>query len=423
MDVIQKAVRLVDDGHVEQAMTILSQFLTTCSDDEKFIIAELYMEWGFYDEAKEILEQLLEHYEQNDELKVILSSIYIELEEDEQAIQLLDQIDENSPNYVQALIQQADLYETQGLFEVAEHKLLQAKQIKPDEMIIDFALGELLFSIGDFNRAITFYEKVLQSDEEITHVNVNERMAECLASLGQYEKALSYYERIDEESADILFKHGLVAHYSERHALAIQVWKKLLEVDPYYHTAYVHLGKLLYKEGRYKEAFNVVKKGLHVDDYNKELYLLAAKITYALDDKEESERYVREAIKLDYDYKEAILFLVELLKVENKFDEIINSINEIKEAHVYDPDYEWELAKAYYELEKYDNALTIYQNIKDDLKTNSKFLKEYGYFLVEEGMVNDAIDIFTSYLQLVDDDEDVVFYLERLQRSNDELSF
>lgn len=418
MDVIQKAVQLVEDGHVDEAIAILSNFSTTCSDDEKVVIAELYIEWGFFDEASKLLEQLLHTHQNNSELKIMLASIYTELEQDEKALDLLEMIEQEDPVYIHALLQLADLYESQGLYEVAERKLLAAKEIEPDEIIIDFALGELLFSIGQYNRAITFYEKVLQHETEIIDININERVAECLAALGQYESALLHFESINSENPDTLFKHGLIAYYANRSSVAIQIWNNLLERDPYYHTVYVNLGYALYEEGQFNDAYDIVKKGLKVDEYNKEMYLLASKITYAQGEFEQSEQYARQAIELDSDYKEAVLFLVELFKNNDEYEEIVELIKSINKLNIYDPDYEWELARAHYELESYDDALQIYKDIYNDLKNNSVYLKEYGYFLTEEGLFNDAIDVFSTYLLLVPDDDEVRMFLERLETSN-----
>lgn len=417
MNEINKAINLVEEGHIDEALAILSHILTTCSDDEKIGIAELYVEWGFFDEACEVFEQLVETYPTNSELKVMLSSIYIELERDEKALHLLEQIDEHDDVYSQVLLQQADLYESQGLYEVAEQKLFEAKRLHPDEIIIDFALGELLFSIGQYDRAVTFYERVIKQEEEIAHINIKERIAECLASLGQYETALTYYETIQTENPDTLFKHGLVAYYADRQSIAVNVWNKLIELDPYYHTVYSHLGQLLYENGQLDDAYMTIQNGLKYDEYNKTLYLTAAKIAYAKNDILESEQYIHQAIELDADYKEAILFLIELYDSEGAHEKIVDLINDINTAHIYDPDYEWELAKAYEALELYDKALVLYNKLYDHFKHNHLFLKRYGYFLTEEGLIKEAIDVLSHYVSIVNDDEDVILFLERLQSS------
>ena len=67
---------------------------------------------------------------------------------------ILNEIHEEDPAFPQALLLLADLYQMQGLYEVSEHKLLKAKEILPDEVLIDFALGELYLEEGKFIEAI-----------------------------------------------------------------------------------------------------------------------------------------------------------------------------------------------------------------------------------------------------------------------------
>src|SRR5690625_2767932 len=159
MDRSMTAVHLRDTKQREESRQILDNGLLVTDDDKKYTIAELYLQWGLNEKAQSILQDLLHRYPEENDIKIMLADIYIGLEDDQSAINLLSEIDANDPSYLQALLQMADLYEAQGLFEVAELKLLEAKQINPNEPIIDFALGEFLFSIGEYNRATTYYEK------------------------------------------------------------------------------------------------------------------------------------------------------------------------------------------------------------------------------------------------------------------------
>ncbi len=77
-----------------------------------------------------------------------------------------------------ALLLEADLYQLQGMPEVSERKLLQAKELLPDEVIIDFALGELYLSARTKPRSHFKYIKVLKQEEEIGGVSIHQRIAE-----------------------------------------------------------------------------------------------------------------------------------------------------------------------------------------------------------------------------------------------------
>src|SRR5690625_2053012 len=120
MEIIMEAVQLMENNDTESAITLLENYAPSATDEEKFMIAEFYMQWGFYNEATGLLEDLLRQYPEESDIKMLLADIFIELEEDKEAIDLLTSISEDDPAYLQALLQLADLYQSEGLFEVAE---------------------------------------------------------------------------------------------------------------------------------------------------------------------------------------------------------------------------------------------------------------------------------------------------------------
>ncbi|HLS60887.1 MAG TPA: tetratricopeptide repeat protein [Virgibacillus sp.] len=420
MDTIMKAVHLMDNKQTEEALQLLDNHLLVTDDDKKYTIAELYLQWGLNEKAQSILQDLLHRYPEENDIKIMLADIYIGLEDDQSAINLLSEIDANDPSYLQALLQMADLYEAQGLFEVAELKLLEAKQINPNEPIIDFALGEFLFSIGEYNRATTYYEKILPEIKELSNVQIPARLAEAHAAQGNYEIALEYFNTFETSDPDILFKYGLTAYYAKRKDIAINVWNRVIELDEYYHTVYYELAKAYRDEGRIEEAFTTIKKGLEMDEFNKELYYYAGVLANQLNKFTDSVDYIRQAIVLDSDYKDAVLFLIELFKTEEEHTKIIELITDIKNEGAIDPLYEWEIARAFVENEAYDQALEHYHQAYNNLKQDTDFLKEYGYFLVEEGEVEQAVTVFNNYLTKEPTDDETREYVERLVQSKDD---
>lgn len=415
MDTILEAIQLVENNQIEKALKLLKDFSKAANDDEKYTIAELYLKWGFLEEAAGILHDLMEKYPDESDLKLSLVDIYIEIEDDESAIALLDNIKEEDPEYVQALLQQADLYQAQGLFEVAEQKLLTAKNILPNEVIIDFALGELFFSIGEYLKAVTYYEKVAKEETLLAEVSILDRLAESYAAIGEYEKAIPYFKDGSEESPDKFYKYGVTASQAGRNDIAIKAWKRVIERDEYYHSVYYNLAKALQEEGLLEESYQTAKRGLQIDSFNKQLFLRAGMIAHQLNQEEESEDFVRQAIALDPEYREAILFLLEFLKERNRYTEIIELLTEIKATGSLEALFDWELARAYNEEEQYADALNAYKEAYINLNDDTDFLKEYGYFLTEEGLTPEAITVFEKYLQQIPDDYVIEEYVLRLK--------
>ncbi|RDW22052.1 tetratricopeptide repeat protein [Oceanobacillus chungangensis] len=418
MDTIMEAVQLIENNEAEKALKLLKQHLEMASDDEKFTIAQLYLQLGFLQEAKELLTELLKIYPDESELKLTISEVFIELEDDESAINLLVGIKKDDEFYVQALLQLADLYQAQGLFEVAEQKLLIAKQLEPSEEIIDFALAELYFSIGEYKKAILYYEKIDQ--EKIVAVSIDDRLGEAYAAAGEYEKALNYFKEHENEDPERLFRYGITAYQADRNDIAIKAWEHVIELDPYYHTVYYQLARAYEEEGRPEEGYAISKKGIQIDAFNKELFLQAATFAHQFGENEQSEEFARNAVVLDTDYKEAVLFLIELFKNQTNYHAIIDLLLEIKKTDAEDALYEWELARAYNEIDSYDHALKHYQEAYNTLSQDSDFVKEYGYFLTEEGRIGEAIPIFESYLLLQPLDVEVEEFVNRLKLSRND---
>ncbi|MDV2887708.1 hypothetical protein RYX45_21295, partial [Alkalihalophilus pseudofirmus] len=94
-------------------------------------------------------------------------------------------------------------YQMQGLYEVSENKILQAKELLPNEIIIDFALGELYGEQGEIAKAMKAYETVLKETNEIAGVNINGRIADLLSASGAFEDALVYYDKALNEKLEI----------------------------------------------------------------------------------------------------------------------------------------------------------------------------------------------------------------------------
>ncbi|WP_018933719.1 tetratricopeptide repeat protein [Gracilibacillus lacisalsi] len=423
MNTIEQAIEMIHAGEIEEALSLLNETAISADIDTKLEISQIFVELGNHDLAQEVLEDILNTEPGNSEAKLLLADIMTDDNKDEQAIELLNEIQDGDDNFLQALVQLADLYQAQGLFEVAEQKLLIAKNIAPDEPIIDFALGELLFSSGEYHKSIVYYEKLKSKTEEFAGVNISSRLAEAYALNGEFESSLHYYQSLDTEDPETLFRYGFLAYKSERYEIAIQAWEKLLEEELEYPSVYLYLAKAYEEEGMLDEAYQAGNQGVEMDPFNKEMWFTAGRITLKTGNTDQAFDLVKKAISLDNEYQEALLFLVEAYKKREEYGEIIHLLTEQVEVEPLDGIFYWELAKAYNEEEEFKQALNAYQNAYNKIKQDTDFLKDYGYFLVEEGRTSLALEIFEEYLVLEPSDFDIQQYAERLKDQNNDTLF
>lgn len=425
MDFFSKADQLMEKGEVERALQCVESELPSLDNETKYDVADFYERWGLLEHAVKVLNELLEDDPSYTHLNCDLARVYAELGEDQKALELLNRIEEDDIlNYTDALIQMADIFQAQGLYEVAEQKLLTAKEanlIEPKEVYIDLALAEFYFSIGSYHKAIIYYERLNDQKENIVTVRdicFSERLAESLAAIGIYEQALKYFQQSDRDTPDFLFKYGLTAYQAGREDLAIQKWEQVIELDRYYHSAYERLAEAYEKRNDIQKAYEIGLRGIQFDEFNPGLYYRTGKLAFQLEEFEESEFLLKEALKLDPGHFKAALSLVDLYKESQEYPKIIEMIHSLlDEEESLDPYLTWELARAYYHMEAYEKSSNFYKKAYDELSNNSDFLKEYGYFLVEEGELPLAINILKEYLTYEPHDEETREYIHRMEQS------
>jgi tetratricopeptide (TPR) repeat protein len=401
MNKVDQAIQQVENGDIQTGLKKLEKLISSSTDDEKYLIAQYYVKWGFLEKAKEIFEQLITKHPDESELILHLAEIYIDLDHDDDAIALLDKIYHEDPAYIQALLLQADLYQVQGLEEVSEMKLLEAKRLKPDEPVIDFGLAELYFSLGEYSKCIPYYENVADSGIEISGVDINERIAESLRSLGEFEKALPYYEKAIDERFDIntLFGYAFTAFHAGYYKKSIELFTQLKELDPDYHSLYLYLAKAYEHEGLLDESYEHAKLGLKIDNLDKDLLLYAGKIALKLGERKEAEQLLKKAISIDPGFSEAVHTLTKIYLHDERYVDVVQCIEEVMNSGEYDPQFDWDLAYAKNKLEQYTDALNHYRQAYTFFKDNIDFLEEFGYFLLEEGAHEEAKEIFQKILE------------------------
>ncbi|CAM4106363.1 hypothetical protein BAMA_14080 [Bacillus manliponensis] len=402
MQKFEQAVTHVENGELEKGLQLLKEQVKTGTDEEKYHIARYYYTLGLVDEALEIVEDLRLLYPEESEFSLFLAELYIDIDKEDEAIEVLHDIKEDDELYVQALLLVADLYQMQGFDEVAEQKLLKAKEIMPEEPVITFGLAELYSSKGEDVKAIAYYEALLPEQKVMADVVIALRLAESLSALGRWEEAIAYYEEGLEEQKDIhsLFGFAFTLYQGEQYQRSIQVWNELKELDPEYASLYMYLAKCYEKEGMLEESFETLQAGIKVDELSVPLYVEFANIAAKCRNMDEAERALQTALKLDPSHLGATLKYAYILKEQEKYEELIAIVENAIDSGETDTQLVWDLAYAKKQLEMYSEALKHYESAYTSFKNHPDFLEEYGYFLLEEGLRKEAKEVFTSLLQL-----------------------
>ena len=173
--------------------------LTNDTEEELLELADYLESIGFFPQAKRIYEKLAPHYP---EAYISLAQIASEDGQVEESFAYLEEITSDNDWYVTALLVKADLYQMEGLPDVAREKLAEAKQLS-DEPLVTFGLAEIDFELGHFNQAIKEYASLdNRLIYEQTGVSTYQRIGVSYASLGKFEVAIEFLEKALEIEYD-----------------------------------------------------------------------------------------------------------------------------------------------------------------------------------------------------------------------------
>ena len=405
----QQMLEALEQQDLSRADSFFEKALEEDSDE---ILLELgsYLEGiGFYPQASQIYEKLSPKFP---EVNISLASIASEDGLIEEAFAYLENISQESDWYVSALVLKADLYQMEGLTDVAREKLLEARNYSDDPLLI-FGLAELDSELGNDLEAIKGYAQLdNRSIYQQTGISTYQRIGLSYARLGKFESAIEFLEKAIELEYDDQVAFELASLYfdKEEYQKAVLYFKQLDTISPDFEGYEYGYSLALHKEHRTEEALKIAQQGLSKNPFETRLLLHASQLSYELHQPEQAETYLLQAQENAEDQEEILLRLGTLYQEQERYEDIIA-------LKTYEPENlltKWMIAKSYQELEELEFAEEIYKELAPDLKDNPEFLEQYIYLLRELGKLEEAKDYIQSYLQIVPDDlqmQDLYDYL------------
>lgn len=421
MSYSQKALDQLERGQLDEFKKAYASALRHDDDDTLYNLAEELYSLGFLNQSKRIYKKLLERYPDEDDIRVNLADVLIDDNKNDEALTLLSEVHQGSEAYVRSLMVAADLYQTQGLFEVSEQKLLEARRLAPDEPAIQFALAELYFVMREFEKAISLYlDLIKQGIPEFSSVNLVERLGVAYANAGRFEQAIGYLKQIHsgDMTPDVKFETAFTYLQLKDYKPAISLFEELKESDPQYTSLYPYLGQALVAENRLEDALKALQEGLGVDQYNERLWSYAADIAARLENESLTETYLKKGHDLNPDDLDIVIKLSNLYVKQERFQETVDFLADYVGQDNVDPQLYWNLAVSYARLEKYEQADRYYQAAVPYFMDQADFLKPAVYFFREMGEHEPMMKVLKAYVKVVPDDMEMAEMLENEQEND-----
>ena len=387
-------------------------FVKALENDPSDLLYELatYLEGiGFYPQAKEIYLKIVENFP---EVNLNLAAIASEDGQIEEAFAYLEEIQADSDWYVSALALKADLYQLEGLTDVAREKLLEALTYSEDPLLI-LGLAELDSELENYQEAIQGYAQLdNRTIYEQTGISTYQRIGFAYAQLGKFETATEFLEKALELEYDDLTAFELASLYFDReeYQKAVLYFKQLDTISPDFEGYEYGYSQALHKEHQVQEALRIAKQGLEKNPFETRLLLAASQFSYELHDASGAENYLLTAKEDAEDTEEILLRLATIYLEQERYEDILDLQSEEPENLLT----KWMIARSYQEMDDLDSAYEHYQELVGDLKDNPEFLEHYIYLLRELGYFEEAKVNAQAYLKLVPDDVQMQELFERL---------
>lgn len=395
--VVEKIQDALTEQDLEKVYQIYHQFFDNFHPsqmDELVDIAAYSMAIGFYEEAKRAYLLLTELEPSESAWTILLAEILVSEAEYDQALSILYDIPETDENYTSVLVVMSELYRAQGYYDIAERKLLLAKQLAPNEMMIDFYLGTLLFEVGAFERSVNFLERFVRNEHEETgeEHRARELWIEASLKLGNVEplEQLIAEEGLDSVSSELLTTIANYKMQQQSYDEALEIYQQLLLRDEEQLSALIGIAEVSIAKQDYAVAKEYLEKVIEAYPYEVQGFRLLAVVYEANGDVQLAQQAYQQAYELAPDSFDILQEYIEFLLTVEEYETAQQLLADIIEQGFENGTIDYWMAKAYEGLEEYAEALEYYQRASEELDDSVSFIVDYVRFLREEGRLTEA---------------------------------
>jgi len=240
---------------------------------------------------------------------------------------------EGSAKAAEKLFNMGNAYYHTGNYDKAIEYYKKAIELKPDYTEAYYNMGGAYYDKGNYDKTIECCKKAIESkpDDAETYYG----MGGAYYHKGNYDKAIEYYEKAIELKPDYAEAyHNMGAAYYDKgnYDKAIKCYQKVIELKPDYADAYHNMGAAYYNKNSYDKAIECCKKAIKLKIDDAVAYNTMGVSYYHRNNYHQTIECFKKAIELDNNYVSPKLNLQELYRDKSgKLSEAKELFNEIKD--------------------------------------------------------------------------------------------
>lgn len=395
--IVEQIQNALEEQELEKVYSLFHQFMNEVTEnqiEELIDLAAFSASSGFFDEARQAYLLLTQFEPEESAWTILLAEILVNQGEYDQALSVLYDIPEDNPNYPSVLVILSELYKAQGYYDVAERKLLLAKELAPEEVILDFYLGTLLFESGSMERSVQYLERFLKNshDETGEENRARELLVEASLEIGNAEplQELVSDEGLESASNELLISIAKHDAQEGNYDHAEKLYLEVLSRDEENYEALLGLAHIQMFKHEYLKAIMSLSKMTETYPFEKDPFFSLGVSYLSIGQMEKGQEALKQAYELSPESFEIMQAYTEILLYQEEFEEVQDILaNEIEQG-LENGQIFYLMARAKEGLEEFEEALEFYQKASVELEDSVEFIIDYVRFLREEGRTTEA---------------------------------
>ena len=395
--IVEEIQNALEEQELEKVYSLFEQFMNEVTEDkieELIDLAAFSASSGFFDEARQAYLLLTQFEPEESAWTILLAEILVNQGEYDQALSILYDIPEDNSNYPSVLVILSELYRAQGYYDVAERKLLLAKELAPEEAILDFYLGTLLFESGSMERSVQYLERFLKNSTEETgeENRARELLVEASLEIGNEEplQELVSDEGLASASNELLISIAKYDIQEGNYDHAKKLYQEILSRDEEHYEALLGLSHIQMYKHEYLKAIMSLSKMTETYPYEKEPFFSLGVSYLSIGQMEKGQEALKQAYELSPESFEIMQAYTEILLYQEEFEKVQDILAREIEEGLENGQIFYLMARAKEGLEEFEEALEFYQKASVELEDSVEFIIDYVRFLREEGRVAEA---------------------------------
>lgn len=293
-----------------------------------------------------------------------------------------------------------ELHKNRKVWE-ADKSFQKALQFNPNAEDVRIAYGDFLVDQRKYFPAVEQYGKVLAAN--INNPEGLQKMTEVSFQMRRWNDVLLYGNKLLQNNSsvkDINYMIGKSQYELENYGQAQKFLTVALVENPRKLEAVTTLGKVLIELSNYKQAIAVYNQTLELDPKNSQLIYELGLLHYTMNEEKEAVKYFELAeqrgYKADLDFNENL----GLAYLDNDLEKGIQILNKVLENKPGNADILFQIAQAYYKVDKFQEAANTYYTVYQNDPSNSRALYMTGVAYQKKGDKNKGIELCEQAIRM-----------------------